>query len=136
SYIAKRYPLLAALFKKAKHRGITHSFFFTFILYIISLTLIFISHENIVVVAICGGFILGYISHLVLDLFTREGIELFFPFKFNFKVFNIRTGSKGELAFHKLLKFLIALALLYNIYLIALKYFNVNLIQIVFRGNH
>ncbi|MGL4452734.1 MAG: metal-dependent hydrolase [Sarcina sp.] len=133
SYIAKRYPFLAALFKKAKHRGITHSFFFIVILYIISLTLIFISHKNIVVIAICGGFLIGYISHLVLDMFTREGIELFFPFNFNFKIFNIRTGSKGENAFHKLLKLLIAIAILYNIYLIALKYFDVNLLQIVFR---
>lgn len=130
SYISKRYPLLSKAFKKAKHRGLTHSLVFTGILYIICIALLTISHENIVVLSICGGFLLGYTSHLVLDLFTREGIELLFPFRFNIKIFNIKTGSKGEVRFHKVLKLIIFLFLIYNIYLFSLKYFNVDLLKI------
>lgn len=131
SYISKRYPLLARAFKKARHRGITHSLIFIAILYIISLTLVSISHKNIVVFTICSGFILGYTSHLALDLLTREGIELLFPFRFNIKLFHIKTGSKGEVAFHKFLKLIIFLFLIYNIYLLSLRYFNINLLNIV-----
>lgn len=131
SYISKRHPFLSKAFKKCKHRGVTHSFLFIAILYVISLALAVISHENIVVISICGGFILGYISHLVLDLLTKEGIELFFPFRTNIRFFNIKTGSKGEKTFHKFLKLIIALFLIYNVYLISIRYFHFDLIKFI-----
>ncbi|OPX47194.1 metal-dependent hydrolase [Clostridium thermobutyricum] len=131
SYISKRYPLLSKAFKKCKHRGLTHSFIFLSILYVIALALSFISHENIVVISICGGFLIGYISHLVLDLLTKEGIELFFPFRANIRLFNIKTGSKGEKTFHKFLKLIIAIFLIYNVYLISIRYFHIDLFKLV-----
>lgn len=41
---------------------------------------------------------IGYISHLAADSFTKEGLSLLFPFKFNFglppvKEFRIKTGK-------------------------------------------
>ncbi|MBI2507942.1 metal-dependent hydrolase [Candidatus Woesearchaeota archaeon] len=42
------------------------------------------------------GFFLGFLSHLILDAFTKEGINFFYPFgKINVKGF-VRTGGKLE----------------------------------------
>lgn len=40
------------------------------------------------------GFIIGYISHLLLDCFTSKGIKLFYPFKANI-VFPLKVKSNG-----------------------------------------
>lgn len=38
----------------------------------------------------------GHISHIVLDLFTHQGVCLFYPCKIKIKLANFKTGAKGE----------------------------------------
>jgi inner membrane protein len=38
------------------------------------------------------GFFIGYLSHLILDCFTRAGVKLFWPFNFRIRGF-IKSGS-------------------------------------------
>ncbi|MFA5484739.1 MAG: metal-dependent hydrolase [Candidatus Pacearchaeota archaeon] len=67
-----------------KHRGAFHSIFFGFVI-----TLLF----SIINLRFSFAFFIGYLSHLILDLFNIKGIMLFWPFskkKFGFK---IRTGG-------------------------------------------
>ena len=71
----------------SKHRKIFHSLFFGIIL----AYLFFNFDRNSGL-----GFFLGFFSHVMLDSFTRQGINLFYPFgKFIFKGF-IKTGGKLE----------------------------------------
>ena len=41
------------------------------------------------------GFFVGYVSHLILDCFTKMGISFFWPFKFKVRGF-VRSGSWVE----------------------------------------
>lgn len=47
------------------------------------------------------GLSIGYISHLIADMFNTKGIPLFWPVptKLKFPLFNISTGSTGETIF-------------------------------------
>jgi len=65
------------------HRGLMHSIWIPIILYL----LLFIFNINI---AIAASF--GYLSHLLLDCFTVQGIRLLWPYKKRLKGF-IKTGS-------------------------------------------
>ena len=71
-----------------KHRTVTHSFLGLFLVWkaMLYLTYAFVNptfaDPNIIFVSI----MIGYISHLVADSFTEEGIPLFFPFKFRFGI--------------------------------------------------
>lgn len=55
------------------HRGFTHSIL-SLIIYSIPITLIY--------EPILKYFMIGYFSHLLIDLFNKRGIQLFFPLKF------------------------------------------------------
>ncbi|WP_017547777.1 metal-dependent hydrolase [Salinicoccus carnicancri] len=72
------------------HRSFTHSLLF---LVIIS----FLMDRILPYEALKNGLMVGMISHLLLDMATRSGIQLFFPisFKVRFPV-TIRTGSLAE----------------------------------------
>ncbi|MEG1254584.1 metal-dependent hydrolase [Clostridium sp.] len=105
SYISKRYPFIAKyLGKKCRHRGFTHSLLFLLLLYLLCLFLIFISQWNIVIIALCYGFLFGYASHLFLDILTHQGIKLFFPVDLNIHILSFKTNSAGEKIFSKILK--------------------------------
>lgn len=119
SFISKRHPLLSKHFgKKCRHRGFTHSLLFLFLLSKGCELLVLVGQNNIVFISVSTGFLLGYLSHLVLDLLTKEGIELFFPCKINFKLLPIKTNSKPERYFNRILNFLVLMLILYNFYII------------------
>lgn len=133
SYISKRHPFIARVFgKKMRHRGFTHSLLFVFILYFVLKYFILLSNNNIVIITISLGFLLGYSSHIFLDLLTSEGVELFYPLMFNVKILPIKTNSKGEKYFHKILKFIILLLVLYNFYIISKNEFNLDLLKAIY----
>lgn len=69
-----------------RHRGITHSLIFLFLISI--LILLFVKE-------ILLAFVFGYVLHLFLDLITIGGVRLFYPFN---KKFNgiIKTGGIFE----------------------------------------
>ncbi|MEK6914637.1 MAG: metal-dependent hydrolase [Nanoarchaeota archaeon] len=71
-----------------KHRGILHSFISAFILGFI-IKYFFNDY----------GFIIGYLSHLILDCLTKQGVYLFWPFSFKIKGFLKSGGLFDELLF-------------------------------------
>jgi len=66
-----------------KHRGIMHSLFFGIFLFFI------ISYFSFVIGL---GFLIGFLGHLILDLITKEGINLFWPVYFKIHGF-FKTGG-------------------------------------------
>jgi inner membrane protein len=96
---------LGKIFRKVfyKHRTVTHSILGVYLIYrILDWLLIKILNPafvnpKIVLISI----MVGYVSHLLADSFTEEGIPLLFPFKFNFgippiKKWRIVTGGWFE----------------------------------------
>lgn len=132
SFISKRHPFISRLFgRRFRHRGFTHSLICVFIIFFAFQVFIKTSNNNIIVLSMCYGFLLGYISHLFLDLLTKEGIELFYPIKANISIFFIKTNSNGEKYFNRILKFLTALTLIYSFYIISKNVFDVNLLDLL-----
>jgi len=69
-----------------KHRGILHSFSF-----LILITIFFV----LFIPVLAAGFFLGYGLHLFSDSFTKDGIQIFYPFKKKISG-KLRTGSLFE----------------------------------------
>jgi inner membrane protein len=70
------------------HRGMIHSLLFAFF----SSFIIFLIDKNASL-----GFLMGYLSHLFLDLLTREGIFLFWPiYTKRISIFGLKTGGMIE----------------------------------------
>lgn len=130
SFISKRHPFISKSFgKRCRHRGFTHSLLAMLILYIIFNIFIIISNDNIIIISMCYGFFIGYASHLILDLLTKEGIELLYPCRANLNIFFIKTNSNGEKHFNRFLKFIISIYILYNVYLIANNIFHLDILN-------
>lgn len=75
------------------HRGFTHSlvgfFIFSWVAYLCS--------EKFGLDEMYLGFNIGYVLHLIMDFFTPQGIQLFFPItKFISSPITIRTKGGGE----------------------------------------
>ncbi|KIE63994.1 metal-dependent hydrolase [Candidatus Riesia pediculischaeffi] len=66
------------IYKLSGHRGITHSLLF---LIIIILSLNPVLERSIVSYDFTKSFFLGYFSHIIGDIFTKNGVPLFWPFK-------------------------------------------------------
>lgn len=119
SSISRKLPFLANTFgAKCRHRGFTHSLLCLGIFSLILAILSWACSFDIIVVSTSIGFICGYMSHLLFDLFTDAGIELFYPNKTNFKLGTIKTGSKVEQYLDKSLGFINVCLLVYNLYLL------------------
>ena len=69
-----------------KHRGIMHSFLFMILAY-------FVLYFYFKIISF--GFLVGYGTHLVCDSVTRQGIRIFYPFKFKIRGL-LKTGGKFE----------------------------------------
>lgn len=66
----------------AKHRGFFHSLFAA----VLFTVLVHLANESISYPALYAvAFLLGFLSHLVLDAWTKEGIQPFFPVNIRFK---------------------------------------------------
>lgn len=121
SYISKRFPIVYKVFgKRFRHRGFTHSLIFVGIIAFIGDTIIVSSNDNIVFTCIFSGLLAGIISHICLDLITKEGVELFYPLGINFSILPIKTSSKTEKNINKFLSLLVIFLLGYRFYLITL----------------
>jgi inner membrane protein len=82
SYIGRRIPLIPTLiYKTLGHRGFTHS--------LLSLSLFGIATAFYWSInpLFFGGFLLGYLSHLLADMTTPSGIPLLYPKYKRFKFF-------------------------------------------------
>lgn len=91
SKVGRRMPLLSRIINLIfGHRSFTHSLLFLAAVAFLMDT--FFPDDTIK-----AGLIVGMISHYILDMGTKSGIQLFFPvsFKVRFPV-TTRTGSKTE----------------------------------------
>ncbi|TCU79155.1 inner membrane protein [Tissierella praeacuta] len=85
--------IISFLIGISSHRGFTHSI----IGFLISLTIIKLCIGNFGVEYIYTGFTIGYVLHILADLFTIKGVKLFYPLKNNISFpIKIRTNSKIE----------------------------------------
>lgn len=117
SYISKRHPIIYKLFgSKFKHRGFTHSLIFISFLIFLLESLTKYTSDNVVFLCLSSGFLVGYASHLCLDLLTKEGIEIFYPISINFSLLPIKTSSKIERFICKTLNFIVIFLLGYRFY--------------------
>ena len=57
-------------------------------------------------------------AHMILDLFTKEGIELLYPIDINFSLMPIKTNSKTEKLICKVLSFIVIFLLGYRFYIL------------------
>lgn len=73
------------IFKFSKHRSITHSFLGLIITFGVIHHFLGITDFKFIIYP----FILGGISHIVLDMLTPEGVELFFPLRKHIGIFNL-----------------------------------------------
>jgi inner membrane protein len=87
-----------------KHRTLSHSFLGLFAIYkILEFGLPkLLNPASIDSTIVLYSIMIGYLSHLIADCLTKEGLPLLFPFRFNFgfppvKAFRIRTGSWLEM---------------------------------------
>ena len=121
SDINKRYPILFKYIgKKCRHRGETHSLLcFGIIAFLLSY-LVKYTDYNVAFLSASIGLLIGYASHLILDLFTKDGIELFYPCKINIFLWRMKTNSKSEKRLCKLLYYCSLLLLLYDVYVLFL----------------
>jgi len=85
SKIGKRF-FSRVLVAFTKHRGVMHSLFFMFLIY-------FVLHFYLPLFSL--GFLVGYSSHLIGDLITKQGLRLFYPFKTRFHGF-MKVGGRIE----------------------------------------
>lgn len=86
-----------------KHRTLTHSLLGVFLIYHFSkwllLEVLNTTFVNPWIILI--SLMIGYISHLLADSFTKEGLPLLFPLKFGFGIppfekLRIKTGGRIE----------------------------------------
>ena len=119
SFISKLFPKIHKYFgDKFKHRGFTHSILCVCLLQYVLLFLVFFTEFNEVFLSISFGFLFGYISHLLLDILTKEGIELLYPLTINLSLLPIKTNSKSEKYIYKLLNFMMIFLIGYHFYLL------------------
>lgn len=117
SYISKSHPKLYKIFgSKFRHRSLTHSLVFLYFLSCLFNFLVKSTDNNIVFICSSGGFLIGYLSHLCLDLITKEGIEVFYPISINFSILPIKTSSKSEKLLCKTLNFIFIFLIGYRFY--------------------
>lgn len=74
------YPIAKFLDRKYGHRTITHSLICYFFLILFVGIIEAITGETRIITSIC---IWSYGSHLILDMITKQGVPLFYPFKKN-----------------------------------------------------
>jgi inner membrane protein len=68
-----------------KHRGITHS--------LLALLIVGLLVARLIPVLL-APILFGYASHLILDLLTVYGIELFYPYHRRIRLMTFRTGGR------------------------------------------
>lgn len=93
SYIGKIFPYISnIIYRIFGHRGFTHSFLF--IIIIIYLFKFSYNIQNELINNCKKSFLLGYCSHIIADLITKNGIKLFWPCKLNFSFPIIKKNQK------------------------------------------
>lgn len=96
------FPITFLLKLIFKHRGITHSLWIPMVLFFIGEFLL-----NDIFSLVFRVVYLALFLHIIEDSFTISGVEIFYPFSFNFKVFNLNTSSFSHFWFLEFFAYLI-----------------------------
>src|SRR5690606_21165216 len=101
SKIGRSFPVVSKIINTLfGHRTFTHSLVFLLLAALLFQT--FLPNE-----AIAAGLLVGMASHLLLDMATRNGIKLFFPFKLTVRFpLTVKTGGTAEYVIFALLSLL------------------------------
>lgn len=119
SCASKTFPNIYKLFGcRFRHRSFTHSIVFLYLLCYFSNIILKYTDNNIVFISSFSGLIIGCFSHIILDLFTKEGVELLYPIDINFSLMPIKTNSKTEKLICKVLYFIVIFLLGYRFYIL------------------
>ena len=91
SFISQQMRLLHYPFQRLGHRKGTHSLLALAIVFEIMYLLFGKNYVGL-------GVVLGYLSHLLLDMLNPRGVPLLYPFtKYKYKIIGkIHTGERGE----------------------------------------
>ena len=118
SYISKMMPMVHKVFgKRFKHRGFTHSLLLLVIMYFAFKILSIMSQGEYAIDMFFSGILMGCISHIVLDLFTKEGVVLFYPIPKSISLTSLKTNSPKEKKLNKVLEIIIFMVLGMNFYI-------------------
>lgn len=97
TYISTRIPHVSKFINKSfGHRTITHSLTFF-------LVLVYLFSYLEINMYLSAGFLVGYLSHIILDMFNIQGVQLFYPFKSKVTIMKIKTSTIYETIFKYLL---------------------------------
>lgn len=119
SYASKTFTKVYKLFgSRFRHRSFTHSLLFLYLLCYLSNIILKYTDNNVVFISSFSGLIIGCSSHMMLDLFTKEGIELLYPIDINFSLMPIKTNSKTEKLICKILNFIVIFLIGYRFYIL------------------
>lgn len=101
SKIGRTFPLVSKIINVLfGHRTFTHSFIFLMMAAFLFNT--FLPNE-----AVTAGLLVGMASHLLLDMATKNGIKLFFPFKITVRFpLTAKTGGTVEYVIFAMLSLL------------------------------
>lgn len=91
SKIGRTFPFVSKIINLLfGHRSFTHSLLFLFIISILLNS--FVSNESVI-----AGILVGIVSHMVLDMATKNGIKLLFPLKISVRLpITTKTGGAIE----------------------------------------
>ncbi|WP_107948111.1 metal-dependent hydrolase [Lysinibacillus parviboronicapiens] len=91
SKIGRTFPIISKIVNKLfGHRSFTHSLLF--LLLVMTMLHSFIPYD-----AITAGILVGMVSHILLDMGTKQGVKLFFPIKIPVRFpLTTKTGGKVE----------------------------------------
>ncbi|UAJ64870.1 metal-dependent hydrolase [Candidatus Schneideria nysicola] len=117
SFIGQRLKHISTFIAKTfGHRGFTHSLFIVF-LSIVIFKMSFSSINTIIPLDVFHGIVIGYLSHIIADMFTPYGVQLFWPYRIRLHIFSI-SNKKMERFICVILLFF---ALFYSEYISFLK---------------
>lgn len=117
SQMGKLLPFLSKFIaKNFKHRTITHSFLSIGFFFLLLACAPLLDIGNDFYLIIISGLMIGHISHIILDLFTYQGVCLFYPSKKKIKLANLKTGARGERFVNQALLISMVLYFLYETY--------------------
>lgn len=88
SYIGQLFsPVSEAVYKRFGHRGLTHTIYWSLLLGLLA----YFDTKFLT-------FFIGYTSHILLDLFTNQGVKLVYPYNASFVIFDgpVETGNKTD----------------------------------------
>lgn len=91
SKVGRTFPLVSKLINLLfGHRSFTHSFLFLFLVGVLMNA--FVPNESV-----GAGLLVGMVSHIILDMATKNGVKFLFPFKVRVRFpLTTRTGGAVE----------------------------------------